>query len=207
MAKIHDILSLSPEKLRRKRIGKRRRRHEPKRYFTEQELVDYLIKNGIKSANKLAKHRQRGDPTVYDCIKEFGSWATTKERCYGPENPIQTGIEIDARFLVKTVIMGNLWTFRKYLAARKKHPDVVPSNYYIQKFFGRFASLTSAAKLYSVQMLMKAYRKLQRQLGRPPLVKELAAEGIDMGKALEFFKGDRKAMNCFLQQLESESDA
>lgn len=207
MAKIDDILSLPPEKLRRVRIGKRRRKHEPRRYFTGQELMDYLIKNGIRSANKLTKFRQKGEPTLYDCIKAFGSWAVIKERCYGPPNPVKTGIAIDAKYIVKTVIMAELWTFRLYLDARKRRPDVVPSYYYVQKFFGRFARMTSAAKLYSVRMLMEAYRKFQRQLGRPPLAKELVDEGIDMGKALDFFKGNRKKMILFLQQMENVSNA
>ncbi len=199
MSKIDDILSMPPDKIRRIRIGKKNP-YEQRVHYSRQELVDYLVRNQIKSSRQLIKTRGVGDPVVFDYVKEFGSWSEAKKFVFGDENPIQT-MPITPKYMVQTVLLYGLWTEQLYRAARYKHPDIVPSLYRVARVFGSYKRLKLASKLFSYRHMISAYFDLKRRIGKAPSVKELSAEGIDMGKVIEHFK-TRQKMLAFFAQIE-----
>jgi len=123
--------------------GDENKRHYGKRIFTREELINYLTINNLDSARKLANFRKSKEPAVYDYKKEFGSWKKAKEESFG--EIFTDEIRCDRELLIKVVIENNLWTWRRYLEAREKTPDIIPSTNQIKNIFNSFSGLTDAS--------------------------------------------------------------
>lgn len=188
---IEDLLCLSVEERRRLRVGKRRqgRRREKRRRLSRDEYLDYLRRNDFRTSRQLTACRKPGEPTVADYRREFGSWSQASEEAFGQNEPFP--VEVTAAYLVKVVAEMNLWTRQAYEEAHEKHPEEVPSYFYVRREFKRWAVLRHFAERYDARRMLALYLRLMRKLGRPPTADECRKEEIDK-HMLENLFGGRK---------------
>ncbi len=205
--RLNDFLKLSPEERRKKTFSNvNEKRFYGKRSFSKEELVTYLTLNELDTSRKLVDFRKDGEPTVYDCVKAFGSWKDAKEEVFGSgigdiDDLISGELECDAEYLVKTVIENDLWTWREYLAARKNMPDRIPSTNQIKKNWKRFSDLINFAKAYSIKNIAVSFLILKRKLGRIPTKKDCESAGINLERVMDKFGGKRE-FDSFIKNME-----
>jgi hypothetical protein len=191
-----EIERMTDEARRRLRIGQkisRKRRPE----FTKDGLLEFLRRSGACSARKLMAVAAEGRPNVYDFIKTFGSWKGAKVEAFG------VGVERpnDMEYLVKCAIQFDLRTYREYLAARRRNPDVVPSSYFVVKRWGSFSNFFAFVKRKNIGEIMMRYMLLTRKMGRPPSMAETEAEGIILDEPIDFY-GSKAEVDKFIVEME-----
>ena len=191
---------MPPEQRRKLKLAGKRQ--YIKRNFTKQELTDYLIDNKIKSTRQLNKKRNKEDPTVYDYKKVFQKkWGEVLSEVYNLPYAEQPDHSVDAKYLVNAVIHHDLWTFRRYLAARKRWPEIFPAYNQILKQWGRFSNLKVIAKMCSVRHSMEEYILLKKNLGKNPTIAECKGANIFIEKAMDHF-GGKINLDSFITELE-----
>lgn len=165
-----------------RRLGKREKRKD----FSRDELVDYMRRNGIRSWRVLVRKRIMGDPTPFDYRKAFGRWSKAVEVAFGKDPLMPT---VDVNYALQAVPFLGAWTWRKYLAARRSRPDIIPSARFIRREFGKFGEFIACARGMSLEQTMERYRALWRKMGHRPTVDECRERGIILEFAIEFFEG------------------
>lgn len=208
MHKLNDIFNM-PDVIRRrlklKKNKRRRKRRKDIKNYTEEELLFFLLDNGIKSSRQLEAIRsQIDDPTVYDYRKRFGSWQNALNQAYGDTQDIIAN-EITAEYLVRVVVEYNLWTYRNYLEGHKRNENVVPSYHYVIKLFGNWSNLTETAKKYSMNENLKQYVTLWNKLNKKPTLLELSQDKVDIEKLLNYFS-TKKELDEFVIQLRDSNE-
>ena len=175
------------QKHRLRPFRKRRTYIWEKRKFSRDELLEYLKRNNFRSADKLKAGRELGEPAVYDYQKEFGNWENARSTAFGIRD---MDFGFDEKYLIKAVIEFNLWSVRAYNQSRKKDPIVFPSVYKIRKKWGgKWSIMVGAAKQDCLKMVMTAYSRLWRRLGRRPRLEEVKDAGISLDRATELYGG------------------
>jgi len=206
--KLKDFLKLPAEERRQKTFSNiNEKRFYGKRSFSKEELITYLTINRFDSSRKLMDLRKDNEPTVYDCVKTFGSWKETKKAVFGGgiDDLIDGEPECDAEYLVKAVIENNLWTWRRYLEARKKRPDIIPSSHQIKKNWKAFSDLINFSKAYSIKHSAVKFLNLKNKLGRMPTKKDCEEAGINLERAIDKFGGKRE-FDKFIKNMEMIQD-
>ena len=203
--RLNEFLKLSPEERRKKTFSNtNEKRFYGRRSFTREELITYLTMNKLDSSRKLEEFRKDGEPTVYDCKKEFGSWEETKKAAFSIDlnvDPFDGEPECDAEYLVKAVLENNLWTWRSYIEARKKRPDIIPSTHQVLKNFKNFSDLTNFSRAYSIKHSAVSFLNLKKKLGTMPTSKECESAGINLERIIDKFGGKRE-FNKFIKNME-----
>ncbi|RLI43831.1 hypothetical protein DRO61_12865 [Candidatus Bathyarchaeota archaeon] len=205
--RLNDFLKLSPEERRQKTFSNvNEKRFYGKRNFSKEEITTYLTLNELDSSRKLVDFRKDNEPTVYDCVKAFGSWKETKREVFGSglgdmDDMLNGEPECDAEYLVKVIIENNLSTWREYLEARKKRPDIIPSSHQIRKNWKRFSDLINFAEAYSIKHVAVSFLVLKRKLGRIPTKKDCEEAGINLERVMETFGGKRE-FDTFIKNME-----
>jgi hypothetical protein len=207
--RLNDFLKLPPEERRKRTFSNvNEKRFYGRRNFSEEEIVTYLTINGLDTSRKLANFRKDNEPTVYDCVKAFGSWKETKRAVFGVgiDDIINEEPKCDAEYLVKAVIENNLWTWRSYLEARKKRPDIIPSTNQIKKNWKAFSDLINFSKAYSIKHSAVSFLSLKREIGRTPTKKDCESAGINLERVIDKFGGKRE-FDKFIKNMELIQDA
>ena len=188
--KPEQILKAPDSVKRRIRIGlpPRQYKTEGRRKFTREQILDYLRNNKFSSARKLRAGRKPGEPSVYDCVKEFGNWENARTAVFGMK-PMDFGY--DDEFITKSIVFGKAWTMQAYREMRKKEPETFPSLYKILKR-RKWREFSCLAKQRSLKGTLGEYIKLWRKLGRTPTLEEAKAVGLVLDKAIDFYKGKHK---------------
>lgn len=196
MLTARDIVELPAH--RRKMVGKRRGKYkkEVRPVLTREELIEYLISHNFRSFRQLEAGRKKTEPDTNDFRKEFGSWQRAKEIAFGPEE--ERSFSPD--YMAKVIVQFGLWTHRKYREARKKRPDVIPSEYWIKKQCGTYKQLKFLAIRFSIAETLNRYLVLARRLGRIPTTEDLGRVNMNMEAVLKFYGGKRK-MDAFLKDI------
>jgi len=187
--RLNDILGLTASQRRRLRSWGKVRRLGPRvkrKAFSRDELLDYLRQGAIRSTRVLDRKRSTLDPTVFDYRKEFGSWRKAVDDAFG-KGPLKPSI--DARYVLRAVPYFNAWTWKRYLEARRAHPEILPSVRFILREFGKFSEFVACARWVSLEQTMESYRALWRKLGHRPLLEECRNNGVRIDFAIEFFRG------------------
>lgn len=145
------------------------------------DLLAYLVKNRIRTTGDLRKYRQPTDPTLYDYVKQWGSWKEAQIAAYGAPLLFTAPTRPSADYLLRCVLSFNLWTRDAYCRARRENPEVIPSVYWCKRLFGgRFDNLKWAAEKVSVTRCWEKYLSLSRRLGRQPTADDCRQYGLDM---------------------------
>ena len=197
---VDRLLELPPKKLKiwsDKRKGRHRykRRDRPER--TKEQLAEYLRKQGFKTRKELRNGRGEGDPTDDDYWKAYGSWTAATKEIWGVQ-------PLDRKYVIKSIIEFNLWSYDKYRKARLKRPDVLPSIYAVEKEFGSWAILKEMASAMSLRKTLQAYMELKRRLGKTPTRKDCQIAGIILDAALKIHKS-KKNFDRFVESMEDMS--
>lgn len=187
--RLKDVISLTAAQRKRLRSWGKVRKLGPRverKAFSRDELLDYLKQGGIRSSRVLEQKRSSFDPTVFDYRKTFGSWRKAVEEAFGT-NPLRPNI--DTKYVLRAVPYFNAWTWRRYVEARKVHPDILPSVNFIRHEFGKFSEFIACARGLSLEQTMESYRAVWRKLGHRPTIEECRLQGVRIEFAIEFFRG------------------
>ena len=197
--KFDDIIKLPPKIRRRLRLWgpKRKYRKEKRRSYSSDELSDYLRRHDIRSSRLLMARRKRGDPTVDDFRKAFGSWRNAVEAAFG-KAPFQP--DIDEMYVVKAAVMYDIRTYRDYLKMRKAHPDVLPSVQFVRSRFSSVREFLAFVRWVSLKQTVDGYMSLWRKLGRRPLVDDCTTAGLHLELPMKFFQG-KASFDDFVEGL------
>ena len=193
MSRLDDIIKMPAEKRRKLNLGrktKRKYRRHQRANRCREELIAYLRINGISTSRHLESHRSEGEPNVYDYRKEFGSWQKAILEAHG--HPLPTIGKFDAKYMAKAVIEFDLWTQAKYLEARKRSPEIIPSINFVYREWGKWSNLTSYAREYSMRKVLDLYMALWRRIGKTPTVKDCNEEGISLESPILHFGSKRE---------------
>jgi hypothetical protein len=201
------VLKLSPQARKRKRLGRKPISREKRPELTKDELVNFLLKNKIKSANKLRKIRKAGDPKVYDYVLAFDSWKNARQAAYGTMSDwISKPISSDEE-LIRLVLENNIRTSTQYKQKQKERPDIYPS---IKKIFvrwGRWSAFKHHVQSYSIKRTIEEYMKLSRRLRRIPTSVDCRQENLVLDKAIATLgEGKKHLLDKFVfhQLMENE---
>lgn len=164
---------------------------------TRDELLQYLRDEDIRSRRELEAVRAANDPTPYDYVKEFESWANALEEAHGKKRPEIFATPESPEYLIRTVIELELWTQNEYRILRRQRPDIVPSNAAVIRVFGCFSNLFEAARAKSLKETMYSYALLWSRLGKTPTVEDCRRHGIDLTIACRVH-GGKRAFDRFL---------
>jgi len=207
MLKAEDFLRLT-DKQRRHRgrtYGKKRKCYIRRRRKSRAELIEFLKENNVRTARQLKTvkvEEEKDRPTIYHYISEFGTWNNAKREAFGGKSIIDS--HFDAEYLIKVIVEFGLWTVKKYLAARRLRPDIIPSYRQVRNKWGRFSNMKYVARAYSFREQIDAYVKLKRDVtGHWPTNDELRDNGVNISKAVEFF-GSKKKLQDFIRDLERQ---
>ena len=193
-----EMCKLSDKKRRALRLGRKRRGYntEPPRNHSPDEMLDYLRSHDIHTSRGLVAIRRKGDPTLWDFRKTFGSWNSAKDGAFG--KPLPT--KVDAEFALKAVTHFKLWTLEEYRSARRNMPDAVPSYHAVVRMWGSYGNLRAAAKQRSFRKTMESYIALWRRFGRKPTLGECNKNSVRVHDVLYFFKG-KEQMDRFAASI------
>lgn len=195
-----DILNLPPSKRRKVKIASKKKIYKNRPEFTRQELIDYLRSHDFRTSRELTSNREDCDPTVYDYRREFKSWKNAQElifkgkkkECPAPES---------AEYLAKTLLEFDLNTVDKWLAARRKRPDVIPSINQVRKQWGSFSNLKAFVfKVYSCRLVLQEYLNLKSRLKKWPTINDCLEEGLNIDRPARLF-GGKRGMDEYLKVL------
>ena len=181
---VERLLSLLPHERHHAHLRPRRRgpyRNRKRQKLSPEELLEFLATNKINTTGDLRKRRiqDRTCPLVHDFIGAFGRWKVAVEQAHGKQILRQPPPN-DPDYGAKCVVQFDLWTQAKYLAARRIHPDVIPSSRQIRRVWGGFDNLLFAARKKAVRKTFEEYLRLERRLGRIPTAIECRQEGLDL---------------------------
>lgn len=185
-----DSMARMIRSLRRRRNRRRQRRgpHEPRPRRSQEELIEYLLEHDIHSSRALMRKRQRHEPTIYDFRKSFGSWSAAMAAAHGSRrDPFKPSV--DPEYLIHAVIELDLWSYRRFLAARKRRPDLVPSINQIRRHCGTFSNLLVVAERHSTTRTLRKYAALHQRLGRRPTLLDCQRAGISLDALQDFLPG------------------
>lgn len=198
MDAIAKLLALHPAERSKVRLRKKQRKpygHRHRRpQRSREELLEYLVRNGIKTTRALTRQRQTDDPTVgdYRRKKAFGSWSEAVKAAFGPPPPFSKPIPTP-EYILNCMLQMRLHTRAAWEQARRQNPTITPSRYWITRLYGSFDNLKFAAEKRSGEMVMRRVLLLARRLGRPPSLGECQANGIDTRPAV-FVCGGKQGM-------------
>ena len=183
--------------MRHRTRGKYNKDERPK--FSKEELIAYLKANNFRFRSQLRQGRKTGEPTDADYFNCFGSWKSAHDRIFGSD--IFFGYDpFNKDYHIKCVTELGLWTEKKYMEARKRCPQDIPSLYAIHRTWKNFRYLKDAASKHSLLRCIDGFRKLYCRLGRMPLREECRAAGVFSDEAIRQFK-DRKHFNDFVKNM------
>ena len=202
--KLKDIINLPSYARRNMRIylGSRPYHRETRKSLSRDEMIDYLRRNNVRSIGQLESVRKKGDPKVQDFRKEFGQWSAALRAAFGP--PLMKA-EVSVNYLLKCLLQFDIRTWKDYLAARKKDPDIFPSSYAIKKEFRTFKDFRACAYGWSIRDTTYECLKLRRRFDRNPTMEECRNAGLIMDNIIEFFGGLAK-WNKYLTDIAQLSE-
>lgn len=175
-ATLDSIFNLPPKFRRRFRRfvarPRKKRRVEP---HSREALLDYMRKNNIRSPRILESFRTEGDPIPHSYRKEFGSWKAATREAFG--NPVVKP-ELDKIYIAKCALWMKVDNYRKYLDARKRNSDIIPSIYHVIRLFGSFRDFMVVVKGAEFKSALEAYGVLWRKLGKAPTLNDCMRAGV-----------------------------
>ena len=146
-----EILELSPEERRALKFDEACIHYEPRRNFTQEQIITYLKENDFRTSRRLMANRKIGEPTVYDVVKLFGSWRKAVIRAFGEKAIRYNRHLVSAEYVVQCVVQFKLWTKVQWEAAHRAKPVAIPSFNQIRKHYGTFVNLKAFAEFYAVE--------------------------------------------------------
>ena len=193
-----SCLPLSKSQIKLLRLNKKRMRYKRQARvpLSRDEMIQYLRDNGIHSSRVLERKRKTGEPNVNDYRKEFGSWSNAVVEAFG----VKQAVDYDPEYILKAVYELELWTVRRFNAARKLDPVTVPSWRVIRREWGTYSKLFEYARRHNLKKLLDEYRKLIRKLGHIPSLDEIQNSNLRMDDAIKFY-GSKKEMDEFVQKM------
>ncbi len=200
---MHDeldrLLSLPVSDLKRRRS----RRGAPRTYDktarperSRKELATYIRENEFRSRSQLLKGRTGNDPVPYDYVKEYGSWTNAMNAIWHDERT-----KFDRRYIVRAIVEFGLWSRSDYRKARAERPDILPSEYAVEREFGSWGIMKEIAAGMSLKETLVSYIELKHRLGRIPTIDECRRAGLILEKALKLY-GGKKGLDKFVKVME-----
>jgi len=110
-----------------------------------EEIVDFLVKNNVRTHEQLVGLNADGVPSLYACKMMFGSWNEAKNAAFGTKE----GREWTKEEVLKTCRQNGVNSRRAYIDARKRFHNTLPSVRYVVTNFGGFTSLMAGLKMES----------------------------------------------------------
>ena len=212
---IDVYLEMPPEERRRLRFnirrkkGKKRTAPYRKRIlsnddYTPEEVVDWVRDNNIRTWRELEGARKEGDPSTYRICELFGSWRSLRDLIWGgprdrKKDPFAPGT--DAEYIVKVIASFELWTWRKYKEARKRRPDIVPSECHVIHHFGRWSLAIYFAEKILAKGVIQSCMRFKKRNDRWPRISDCKNEGIDIGLLITIH-GTKRKLDAFLDSME-----
>ena len=201
---VKKLINASPEKVRDVNFKKKRKPYASADSYSEDELIEFLIRRSIRTMGQLKKARGR-KPTVYIFRKIFGSWNNAIKAAFGEDSINIIGEPpSDLGYIIKLINDYNIKEVMEYIALRKKKPDIFPSSYHLYKF-GGFIKIKKISELYTVGDHLEEYAKLKRKLGRIPTPKECRKDHVAIDELVKYFETRRK-LNDFIDGVERASN-
>ena len=166
--------------------------------WTKEELIEYAKENDIKTTRQLLAKREDGFPSLYYFIKVFGSWANFLLEAYNFDcHKKKRNPHDDPHYIVKVVVSFNLYTYRKYLKARRKRPDIIPSYGFVLKHFKRWRTLKYIASRCGLKNQLKLYVDFRKKKGKWPNKTQCRKLRVDINTLIEFY-GSKEGMEDLL---------
>lgn len=219
MSSTEDIVNMPAYRRRRLRLGKLRGKYAKKetRSFSEEELLSFLRERRYRTRKALREGRKEGEPTDSHYQRVFGSWGEATRVAFGPEVSDTEAEKKLAGYMAEAVSKLGLWTFEKYLAARREGLKGVPSYYErmglwvglvpsahaVMKSWGSWSNLLYAAKGLNLKKELDECVILMRRLGRVPGMEDCKHHGINLSKALSHY-GSKKKLDSVLKRMLDE---
>ena len=202
---IHDLIDLADKNGNTFSFTKRHKRkpykfiERPK--FTRQQLIDFLKNNNIKSSRKIDKIRKNNDPCLSDYRLEFTFWKDAIKEAF-PEDTFITSDDQSALYFINLLRQFQISTLDEYKAKRKICPDLIPSIYQLNKYFGGFSNIKSLEQRYNISKTIESYIKLKQNINKKTLsVKKCKDSKVDISFAVKFF-GSKEKFDKFVRKLE-----
>lgn len=159
--------------------------------LSRQEALEFLRKNDIRTICQLRVKRKPSDMNETHYKEMFGSWSNAVNEAFMDSIPNQTD---DSEYILNTVVSLGLFTFNKYICARKSNPKIVPPISKLNRCFGSFTNLKKLIVRKSMKFFIMKYSSLYKHLGRPPSVSECNEKGLPVNFALKYF-GSKELMD------------
>jgi len=177
MSRTDDILNLPAYRRRKLRLGKPRGKYNPKetRSFSEEELLSFLQERNYRTRKALRGGRKSGEPSGNDYDKAFGNWGEALKLAF-PVKDRDVDEQERANYMAKAIAFHGLWTFRQYVAARKRGNGGVPSSY---------------EKLGIWDGVVPSIYELKKSWGR---------NGLNMDKAIDHYGSKKKMDSLFMRK-------
>lgn len=180
-----EFLSLPAHERKYLRLGpsKGRGSYEQSKEFSPEELKAYLqdlFRNEErKSWRSLRRLRSVGDPKPRHYVAHWCSWKKAVESIF-PEESNKIIPSNNPTNLVRVVLQYKLFSYRKYLQARRDMPDIIPAFNQVLRQFGSYGNLKMVAKRESFQTALVDYFNLSRRLGHYATIKECERHGVSI---------------------------
>lgn len=196
---LDKLLGMPAESLKRRRS----RRKVPKKYNctvrperSKEELDAYIREQGFRSRAQLLKGRTGNDPMPYDYMKVYGSWSNAMNAIWHEERN-----KFDKRYIVKAIVEFGLWARSDYRKARAERPDILPSEYAVEREFGSWGIMKEIAAGMSLRETLVSYIELKQRLGKVPTMEDCRRAGLILEKALKLY-GGKRGLDKFVQVME-----
>lgn len=167
----------------------KKHRRDDRKDFSEDELIDFLKRNGIRTQSQLESFRRDGDPKRQDYEKVFKRWGVAQTKAFGPPLAIASVMDTvpTAEYMVQCFLRYNLTTRALYKKKQKELPDLVPSVYWVNRIFGSYRKFKAKACEKDIGLTLFRALRLRRKLGRYPSMRDYESEGINMDVMLKWF--------------------
>jgi len=182
---LERLKRMQPWERRRLRLG-RRGAYTSRPRYTPEELVSWLRKNKVLSANQVRRLcRETAEaPTVYSAMRTLGtSWRGVMECCWGAEPP---GLAASKKPTHESLIdlALHLQLFSRSAWDKARAQGMVPSRYWLEQLFGSTRNFFTVVDEHAAGYNLNRYRALvDAQGGRPPTEAQCRQAGINL-KAL-----------------------
>lgn len=154
--------------------------------YNREELIQYLIKNDIKTEVDLKKKRKDLDPYIKDYKKEFGSWKEAKKTAWGfLDRSVINPHENNPQFFIDLAIQYNITKKVQYQRKHKEFPKDFPPVNQILKIWMKWENFYDSVEKMSDKIQINKYMNLGRTLKRIPSAKEAEKEGIYLDKVIK----------------------
>lgn len=168
-----------------KRIDKNRKKGTNAKRYTEEQLFEAIRRVGKGqrlTGNQYQKRKNPDDPSIYAFHYRFGNFKNVIEMMYGkaPLGETEVPFVIDELYLVKLVVEYDITNSKEYLEKRKSIPQIVPSDYHVEKLFKNWGNLFEAAKKYNIKSQLMKCLAVKKDMGRSPKWEDYSRAGVNV---------------------------